>query len=122
MKKAVITKVSMQIVGQWYVQYESGAHRTYKDGKLPKTAQAWLTEHPEYQRAANWAMDYDRKCNDDLEVMMAVSGKGRGAGKDYADRIRKMRKATAILVAEKAGMSTIGYVTKKMAVEYLLAA
>lgn len=122
MKKAVITKVSMQVVGEWFVQYESGAHRTYKDGKLPKTAQAWLAEHPEYQDAADWAMNYARKCDGDLALYMAMKGKGRGAGKPYEAEIKKLKKEMTIWMAEGAGMSTIGYVTKRMALEYLLAA
>lgn len=121
-KAAEITNVKMEVVGTWTVRYASGAIRNYADGKLPKTAQAWLAENPRFQEAADMAMKWNQECEDDLALYRALKGKGQGSGKPYEAELKKRRKAIVIFIAEGAGMSTVGYVTKKSALAWLLAA
>lgn len=119
MAKAVIKQVKMEIVGTWTVRYESGVIRSYNVDKLPKTAQAWLADHPEYANAAEMAMKWEADCRHDVEIFEALKGQGRGCGMAYAAELKKMRKTFVVWIAEGAGMRTIGNITKKAALEYL---
>lgn len=103
----------------WYIEYESGYHRTYKN--LPKNAQAWLDERPELVTEYNKAMAFAQKLIEQVDKDMEILEAGK-AGKtmdEYMDYIRKSRKGTVVFLAERLGMSTIGRTTKKQAVEYL---
>ena len=120
MKKATIKNVVMQILGEWYVTYESGAHRTYAEDKLPKTARKWLEEHPENQKAADEGKKYWNDIDVRLSFLEDLKGKGRGCGRAYEAQLKKYGKQTVIWMAENAGMSIKSNTTKKEALAYLL--